>query len=287
MRTHIATIFIVLGTAFAGQNQTPANDQKLTARQMYYGEQDEPPAKPAVKPSKPKSAKPGAKANEQATTGKPAAAPESTVVKASYTAKPLGLRYTLWKRNGDQKAAVSPDTAFHSGDRIQVGVEVNDAGYLYILSQGTSGAWTTLFPSAQVEDGNNRVESGHLYTVPPGHVITFTGETGEEKLFVIFSRQPEPDMERLIYSLQGSQKAATPEPGKNESEHKVLVATAGPVDDALVERMRQVYARDLIVEADTADEPQPGAKATKAMYVVNPKGASDSRVVASIALMHR
>ena len=73
---------------------------------------------------------------------------------------PLGLRYTLLKLVDGRMVEVSPDSVFRAGDRIQVAVEANDAGYLYIVHQGSSGTWKPMFPSAEIEDGNNRVEKG-------------------------------------------------------------------------------------------------------------------------------
>jgi len=55
-----------------------------------------------------------------------------------------------------------------SGDRIQFSVETNGPGYLYIVSQGSSGTWKPMFPSPEVEKGDNRVEGFHTYTMPPG-----------------------------------------------------------------------------------------------------------------------
>jgi hypothetical protein len=46
-----------------------------------------------------------------------------------------------------------------------------------------------------------------------------------------------------------------------------------------------VHSRDLKIEK--VDEQTPGEKKETAVYVVNPSGSADSRVVADLLLVHR
>ena len=39
-------------------------------------------------------------------------------------------------------------------------------------------------------------------------MYTFDSNAGTENFFIVFSRKPEPDLEGLIYSLQGKKKAS-------------------------------------------------------------------------------
>ncbi len=83
------------------------------------------------------------------------------LVPASYTSgesNPLGVRYTILKREGADSVEVAPDAVFRSGDRIRLRVEVNGSGYLYIVHRGSSGVWKPLFPSPETAGGDNRVE---------------------------------------------------------------------------------------------------------------------------------
>lgn len=280
--------------ALLGQEQDAANGEKLTARQMFYGAEQNTPA-PQAKPkavSRPAPPKPKVSSgNSSSSTPGTSAAPITTtpeertapIIRVSDSTTPLGLRYTLRRKTGDSTTDTPPGAVFHSGDHIQLGIEVNEPGYLYLISQGTSGTWNVLFPSPNLDNGDNRVQSRHLYTVPPGGVFTFTGKPGVEKLFVIFSRTPEQDMERLIYSLQGNTETPASYTKPEKPAPKVLLASVPSVDDSLIEQMRAVYSRDLIIEK--VDEEKPGEKQDKAVYVVNPKGAN-SRVVADISLTH-
>jgi hypothetical protein len=195
----------------------------------------------------------------------------------------LGLRYTMLRKTGDEPVEVDAETVFHAGDRIRIAVEANDDGYLYVVNQGSSGTWKLLFPSPEIKDGDNRVQKRVRYEIPSGYTFTFDEQAGAEKLFIVLSRQPEPDLESLIYSLghgalgRGAKDKAVEKP-------KVMMASAAFSDD-VIGKLRTAYARDLIVEK--VDDEQPGPKREKAVYAVNPTGSADSRVVADITLKHQ
>lgn len=179
---------------------------------------------------------------------------------------------------------VAPNAVFHSGDKIQFSVETNGPGYLYIVGQGSSGTWTPMFPSPEIEGGNNHVEGFHSYTFPnPQHFI-FDTQAGDEKVFIIFSRDAKPDFQQLVYSLQGGKTAPVSTPRPAEQGAPVLRAS---IDDSAVGRLHQTYARDLVIErvGDTGSAPADNNE--KAVYVVNATGSADSAVVADIHLVHR
>lgn len=200
-------------------------------------------------------------------------------------APPLGLRYTILKLAEDNSGIEVPtDTVFHAGDRIRFSIEANAPGYLYIINQGSSGTWKPMFPSPEVEDGNNRIEGWRPYMMPPRSRLAFDTTAGTENLFIVLSLQPEPDLESMIYSLQGKKPAAAAAPEAPAPMSKELI-TASNISDSAVDRMRSVYSRDLIVEK--VDPNTPGEKKETAVYVVNPSGSADSRVVADLHLVHR
>ncbi len=233
--------------------QTPPA-KKATAREMYFAGWDDVRRTP--------------KAVRTAAT--------KTAISTKPAEVPLGLRYTLLKRAGPDTVEIPPSAVFRTGDRIQLGVEANDNAYLYIVHQGSSGKWQVMFPSAGVAAGNNRLEKGKRYIVPEGYAMTFQGEPGMEKLFLVLSRQPEPDLDNLIYSLQnGAPRPPAP----------TLMASARPIENTVVDNIRRTYARDLVIEK-IVDE-APGPKVENAVYVVNPTGRQDSRVVTDIELTHR
>jgi hypothetical protein len=265
---------------------------KLTARELFYSAAEPAsspkPARPAAKPKPPRHktsppAEPVESAGNQ-TTNAPAGSEAAPVIQAAY--KPhgshpaLGLRYTMLKKTGDEPVEVDAETVFHAGDRIRIAVEANDDGYLYVVNQGSSGTWKLLFPSPEIKDGDNHVQKRVRYEIPCGYTFTFDEQAGAEKLFIVLSRQPEPDLESLIYSLGHGAK----DKNKAVEQPKVMMASAAFSND-VIGKLRAAYARDLIVEK--VDDEQPGPKREKAVYAVNPSGSADSRVVADITLKHQ
>jgi uncharacterized protein DUF4384 len=198
---------------------------------------------------------------------------------SAYT--PLGLRAKVYKRSGQNDVEVDGDQVFHSGDSVRFGVEVNDTGYLYIITQGSSGQWKVLFPSEDINKGDNRVQTAQRYNIPSDSYFTFVGPAGVERLFVVFSRQAERDLDGLIYSLSNGQRYDRSQPPSS-----LLIAAALPgVDDQFIKRMRdEVRARDLVLEKVND---QRSGQQEKAVYVVNPRGSADSRVVLDLSLNHQ
>src|ERR1039458_3656937 len=161
---------------------------KYTARELFYSAASDsaPAPKAAPKPAPPapkKAVSPGKPSVPPATPSAPAAAVDpprppasqptqpvalpggGAIVKASLetapapaTGTPLGLKYPILRKSGDDMLEVPRETIFHSGDRIQVSVQTNGPGYLYIVTQGSSGEWQPLFPTADVADGDNHVD---------------------------------------------------------------------------------------------------------------------------------
>jgi hypothetical protein len=199
------------------------------------------------------------------------------------TGTPLGLKYSLLKLINGKMEEVPTNSVFHAGDRIQFRVETNVPGYLYIISQGSSGTWKPMFPSPEADGGSNHVEGFHNMVMPLKTRFYFDEQAGTEKMFLVFSREKEADLENMIFSLQGggkSKPAAAPAP---EEHPQVLRAS---LDDNMVGRLRQTYARDLIIEA--VDTPGGGNEQKEnSVYVVNPTGAADSRLVADLLLVHK
>lgn len=276
-------------------------DRELTPREMFYSapsaasnaeghpSQVSPAAKPAAKRSSPKHTPPAASGSQPAiaatskstTSTQPAGrqdVPFVNVALQSYA--PLGVRYSVLKlgASGDEEA--DSDAVFHAGDRIRLSVEVNDAGYLYIINRGSSGVWKVLFPSPETSGGDNRVEKGKRYQIPSRHTFTFDEQPGKETLFLVVARQPERDLDNLIYSL------GQPAPAKDSKPAApMLLAQNVAIGDPLVGRLRNTYARDLLIEK-VSDDTTAAAKPEKAVYAVNPSRAPDSRVVADIVLRH-
>jgi hypothetical protein len=247
-----------------------AQDAGLKARELFYS----PPPDATPQPAENKSL-PARRPQPRPTAGGvPHAIPVANV--------PLGLRYSVLKRDGAGKfVEVDPDATFRSGDRIRINVDTNTPGYLYVVMQGSSGNWRLLFPSTDVEGGNNRIEKGAMQQIPSGDrgQFLFDEQSGTEKLFLVLSRKPEPDLDKLIYSITGG----------GSSGDKKLMAKATVGDDVVNRLREEVKSRDLVFEKiDEMSMQQNGGevKTEKATYVVNPSRTDDARLVVDVALKH-
>jgi Domain of unknown function (DUF4384) len=297
-RKHVMTRGLLLflsGATLVGAQE--ASQKQLTARELFYAAaqataapapRSRPPAKATPRPARKPveisraDASPRAQTPPEPTPPAPAPSPATAPMPAS-GAPPLGLRYTVLKLAADNTPTEVPaDTVFHSGDRIRFAIEANAPGYLYIINQGSSGAWKPMFPSAELEDGNNKIEGWRPYTMPPKARYTFDATAGTENLFIVFSREQESDLETMIYSLGKKKADAAPEAPVHSSKELILAVS---ISNSAVDRMRSSYSRDLIIEK--VDPGTPGDKKETAVYVVNPTGSADSRVVADLHLVHQ
>lgn len=240
-----------------------AQEPTLKARELFYT-----PPPDAAKPA-PATKAPEAKAVTK-TVAKSTTKSETHTLSASV---PLGLRYAVLKRDASgQYNEVDPDTSFRSGDRIRLKVDANTSGYLYVVMRGSSGTWKLLFPSAEVAGGSNHVSKGESRQIPSGErgQFVFDEQAGNEKLFIVLTRQPEPDLDKLIYSMGGT---------VTKDGSRSLVAQASLGDDVVSKLRTQVNSRDLVFEKIDSTE--------NAAYVVNPSSAPDARLVVDIALKHK
>jgi len=297
MKIHrnLTILVLALPTAWA---QTPTG---LTARELFYtapavakpAAAKPAPAKPA--PAKPAPPKPVAQ-NTPPRPARPADSPQEPssslpLINAANTQPAaLGLRYSLLKYVGDTEyVEVDPEITFRSGEKIRLRVQSNDDAYLYIVMQGSSGAWRVMFPADEFGEGSNRVLAGRVYDIPGRSRLVFDEQAGVEKLFLILTRRPETQMDKLIYDLD-NRKGGERAPDKKPGDQRQLMASAA-IGNPLVDQLRGgVRARDLIFEKVDETKPAPpsaGGMKETAVYVVNASTAADARLVADIQLRHR
>jgi hypothetical protein len=261
------------------------NENELTARQLFLntapssppatGPKKAPPVK--VKPPDPPVSKPP----DVIVSNNNQKAPDTStqIVKASYT--PLALKYSILQRKSNNFAEVDSDTEFHSGDRIRVRVEANSSAYLYIVMGGSSGQWRVLFPSKEISGGNNRIEAGQACTIPPENdpPFYFDETAGVEKVSLVLTRSPEPDLEKLIYAVG--------DPTRNiEQQDKTIMAMNKPIDGSVVNQLRdQVLSRDLVFEK--FDGTTPDGKQEKAVYAATRDKSSNAQLFVDLKLVHK
>lgn len=119
---------------------------------------------------------------------------EAKVVKASGATKerPLGLGFTLYKRQGNDLMAVAPESEFRAGDRIRIALETSADAYLYIFHAENGRNPQMIFPNPQIDDGENLI-AAHTRDFIPADLETwfeFDQVAATETLYIAVSREP-------------------------------------------------------------------------------------------------
>ena len=198
----------------------------------------------------------------------------------------LGLRCSLLLRGPDKEyTEATPGTVFHSGDHIRLSLLANEAGYLYVVQKGSSGAWSPIYPRPSAGPDAAKINPGQLELVPGGtQAFAFDQQPGEEKLYIILSRTPIEDIDRVIRNL--SHGASTPAPPPSADASQELEAKNVIPDDFV----QKLASRDLtLVDEETVGSSKTtGQDTEKAVYVVAKKSdtPSSEQVVLSLELRH-
>ena len=191
-------------------------------------------------------------------------------------APPLGLRYAILKGGTRDKcedlasySSVDPDGIFQTGDCVRLEIESNTSGYFYAINRGSSGR---LIPLAV----GTRIQRCETYTVPPNLWFHFTGSAGEERLYLVLSRE----------RVEGL-----------ESSNQALIAQAlGLGGTASGNGLSGFTSRDIVIEKIKPPSVEPrreqassdcGTLGSQTLTVVYANEPSLTRVVADIRLIHK
>jgi hypothetical protein len=172
---------------------------------------------------------------------------------------------------------------FHSGDHIRLSLLANQAGYLYVVQKGSTGAWSPIYPAPGATPEAAKISPGQLEVVPGGtKAFAFDQNPGAEKLYVILSRHPIEDIDRVIRNLShGGSVPAQPADSSPVLEAKNVIPD---------ELLRKLASRDLnLVDEETVDSSSSSAQdSEKAVYVVARKSETPSseQVILSLDLRH-
>ena len=155
----------------------------------------------------------------------------------------MGITYwiDLLKANGE-KARVTTDRNFKSGERIKLNLQTNRDGYLYVINIGTTGMSRILFPHRT--DIDNFVKAKKPVGIPLDTFMRFDENPGEETILVMLSPRPMAEFSPSSVKLK-------------DEEEKELTAL-----------VQQKGAKDLIIETDAASK-------TPAQYAVVPVSVLD------------
>ncbi|HEX6042903.1 MAG TPA: serine/threonine-protein kinase [Pyrinomonadaceae bacterium] len=97
---------------------------------------------------------------------------------------------------------ISGEINFEAGYRIRLNVSSAQTGHLYVLNEGpaTTGAqpeYNAVFPTSTANNGSEVLTANQSIKIPYPSWLKFDEEQGVEKLWLVFSEQPLPEMDRV------------------------------------------------------------------------------------------
>lgn len=198
----------------------------------------------------------------------------------------LGLRCSVMLRDANNEyGEVTPGSVFHSGDHIRLSFLANEPGYFYVIQRGSTGAWSPIFPPPNAAPDANKMAAGQPQVVPAGtKAFAFDQNPGDEKLYVILSRTPIADIDRVIQNLRTGGPVQHEQPSGGSGP---MLEAENKIPDAFVQRLA---SRDLslVDEQKVNESSKPDVQGEKAIYVVSKDAGpeSNSQVVLSLDLRH-
>lgn len=99
-----------------------------------------------------------------------------------------GVKFRILLKRGDQRERyVAPNEMFYSGDKIKLAFDINFSGHVAMLSMGSSGKISLLFPYDGVDTAVEPSEFEQLFPAASNAWITFDDQPGTERITVLFS----------------------------------------------------------------------------------------------------
>ena len=109
---------------------------------------------------------------------------------------------------------IKSGTVLHSGDHYKIVFTPDEDAYVYIFQADSKGQFFQLFPMTSFRGvtlhNTNPVRKGREYVLPaPDKAFLLDDTRGKERFYLVASRGPRPELERLAAKLQqGGQNAA-------------------------------------------------------------------------------
>jgi len=109
--------------------------------------------------------------------------------------------------------------------RIRVNVRSPQAGHLYILNEGpgsTQPEFVILFPSTTANEASSLLPAGQVVQIPEKSWFQFDRQQGTEKLWLVFSADPVPELESAKQYANRQAKGLIPGAAENKSVQNFL-----------------------------------------------------------------
>ena len=298
--TILAGLFVAIGL-FAGDGWTPAlaQDQDADVRGAFLTTRPKTSEKntgtaPGSRPNRrrPKqTSKPAAKVEKPSMSEEKAGDAGSAKIR---TPK-IGMGLTLFARDSNGLAVrVDPTRTFHTGDRVRALLETNVDGYLYIFNTTDEGKPVMIYPSPELDEGGNYIQSHVPFEIPASVAdqerlrwLTFDKYPGIERLFFVFTREPLPSVpteDELISFCKGNEKNCPIQPAPDlwaeiqaEQSGPIRIAKAGNYGKSQTDGEREATTRGLGL---SKDDPEPS-------LVMMAASTNTQMLVAMLELIHK
>lgn len=191
----------------------------------------------------------------------------------------MGIRYNLLDvdpKAGRAPVAVAADSIWKAGQCAAVRLEANRGGYLYVLAQGSSGAWQPLIPSADAPGEPAAIEAYTPATIPREHCFEILPPAGKERLFIVVSERKQ-DMAELEKALRTRDNSGTAQGGT------ASVAMA-KLNEQIGKLRSELQGRDIKIQK--ISQPAGSKEAPHSVFVVAADSRPNDRMMVEIEIQH-
>jgi hypothetical protein len=207
----------------------------------------------------------------------------------------IGLGLTLFMRDSNGLAVrTDPSRQFRKGDRVRFLIETNADGFLYVFNTTDGGKPVMIYPDPEVDEAGNYFQSHVPFEIPSSLAaeerlkwFTFDDNTGAEKLYFVFTREPlaaVPVEDDLITYCRENLGKCPWRPAEDtwakiqqEVNEPVKIAKADNMGNAQTAPERQAVARGIGLNRD---DPEPS-------LIMLTASTSKNMLVAVVDLIHR
>jgi hypothetical protein len=105
------------------------------------------------------------------------------------------MKVSVKLNRGGTVTFVPPSHPFRSGDQIRLVFATNFTGHVAVTNRGTSGKLALVYPAAGAPA---KVTPSSNFEVPASGWLRFDNQPGQEKLFVVLSPKPLPEVSQPV-----------------------------------------------------------------------------------------
>ena len=166
-----------------------------------------------------------------------AAAPPDAVTTPAAPPDAAGRELNYWLtvqkyRDGrpyQEPFRLASEINFEQDYRVRLHVRGAQPGHLYVLnegpqSEGRPSRLLILFPSPTANEGSSRLGGGEEVQIPERSWFQFDAQRGTEKLWLVWSAEPVPELESLKVFANASARGVVGDPALNEAAEAFLRA---------------------------------------------------------------